>query len=170
MNQNQHISSNWYTYLEIIEEHYAFMITDMKKRIRENPNYPGGLIKEIDFEQKSFKSAMISIVFTGILLESLLHMLIVQKRGIENYNKKVDHLEYEEKLKLLGCDDDKILVLCHDYRESRKEIVHEKAYIQGNSFKTAQDEAKRAVEMIYRVSKYLKVSELETRLNVLFLM
>ena len=46
-----------------------------------------GWIKTFDPEQNSFKQAMVSIVFTGMWIEALLHLLIVRDHGTEKYEE-----------------------------------------------------------------------------------
>ena len=57
-----------------------------------------GWIITYDPDQTSFKQAMISIVFTAMWFEALMHLLIVQKYGIELF-KKYDRKNYADKLK-----------------------------------------------------------------------
>ena len=62
------------------------------------PNGQGGLIKKYDPESKSFKEALISVVFTVAWLESLTYNLIVARDG-EGVFKKYNHKTLEERLR-----------------------------------------------------------------------
>ena len=100
-----------------------------------------------DPDRVSFKQAMIVIVFTGMWLEALLHLLIVRKYGKEKY-KLYDRKSYEEKLLLLGNYENNILDSVSRFRKARKELVHEKAHFDNFEFKLAQDEANNAYELL----------------------
>jgi hypothetical protein len=117
------------------------------------PDGSKGWIKKYDPEQKSFKQAMISIVFTGMWLEALMHLKIIQKFNEKKF-KKYDFKSYKEKLNLLGCDDENILKRVEIFRKCRKELVHEKAYFDTGEIKRAQGEAENARQLLLSVSKY----------------
>jgi hypothetical protein len=88
------------------------MLKHMEAGIRPKKNGEPGCIKTPDPERKSFKAALITIVFCGVFLEALLHLLIVDKKGVEEF-KKVDKKEsYEGKLSLLECKDTEIKKSC----------------------------------------------------------
>jgi|GEM_PF-2020663 len=106
-----------------------------------------GWIKTFDPDQKCFKQAMITIVFTGMWLEALLHLLIVRNHGLEKF-AEYDFKSYEEKLRLLGCSEQGLLDVVKRFRKSRKELVHEKAYCDDGELKTAQDEANNAHDLM----------------------
>jgi hypothetical protein len=109
------------------------------------PKEDGSLdwILQFDPNQKSFQQAMIAIVFTGMWLEALLHLLIVRDHGEEKF-REFDFKSYEEKLRLVGIDDTSILEAAARFRRARKELVHEKAYFDTGETKTAQDEGRNA--------------------------
>lgn len=106
-----------------------------------------GWVLSFDPEQNSFKQAMITIVFIGMWLEALLHLLIVRRLGIEMY-KEYDFKPYEDKIRLLGCLDKSILDAAEKFRKCRKELVHEKAYSDSGEIKIAQDEADSAYDLL----------------------
>ena len=108
----------------------------------------------------SFKEAMITIVFGCVWLEAILHLLIVKVCGRKCY-EEVDRKSYEEKLRLLKCDDDELFRNVTRLRIARKEIIHEKAYFEFNESgefvgktMTAQDEAENAKAVLVGVTKW----------------
>jgi hypothetical protein len=127
---------------EIIESHR-----------RPKPDGSEGWIKKIDPDQKSFKQAMISIVFTGIWLEALLHLKIVKYHSEDVFNE-YDFKSYEEKLQLLECADPNIIERVTRFRKCRKELVHEKAFLDDGKMKKAQDEADNAYELLIAINDY----------------
>ncbi len=94
-----------------------------------------------------------------IFLESLLHLQIVKQKGLEAFNDCDRKTNYEGKLQLLGCNDPLILERCKHYRAARREIVHEKAYLDNNSFKVAQKEAAFAMDLIKEINTFFKLNE-----------
>jgi len=90
---------------------------------------------------------MIAIVFTGMWLEALMHLLIVQKYGEPKF-KEYDFKSYEEKLQLLGCSNQQIIDRATRFRETRKTLVHEKAHFDDGEIQNAQDEADSAYELL----------------------
>ena len=161
---DQLVFSNVNTYFDIIKTNYNFMIEDMEKRIRTKDNGEIGNVITFDYEQKSFKCALIIVVFVGIFLESILHMLLVQKIGLKGYTRKIDRSELKEKIRILGCNDVKIRIACDQYIIARKELVHEKAYTNQNVFMIAQDEAKKAVELMMMLIKEFRIEKFEKRM------
>jgi len=65
------------------------------------PNGEPGWIITYDPEQRSFKNAFITIVFCGVFLEAMLHLLIVERKGFDIFNK-YDRKSYKDKLQLLA--------------------------------------------------------------------
>lgn len=116
-----------------------------------------GWITTFDPEQRSFKQAMIAIVFTGMWLEALLHQLIVRKHGVEKF-KEFDRKSYEEKFQLLGCSDQNILDSLERLRKCRTGLVHEKAYFESDEMKAAQDEADNAHNLLLAIDAWQTVA------------
>jgi hypothetical protein len=149
--------TNVRVFYRIAQESYEEMNIHLNSNRRPKPNGEPGYIMTFDPEQKSFKNAFITIVFSGIFLESLLHLRIVKKYGLEVF-KEYDRKPYEEKIKLLGCSDQSIIELCKKYRDARREIVHEKAYLNNDAFlRAAQEEAEIAIELVNKVVAYFKL-------------
>lgn len=123
---------------------------------RPKPDGEPGWILSYDPDQRGFKDAFVVIVFCGIYLEALLHLLIVQRHG-DSVFKKYDRKSYGEKLSLLGCTDSSILSGCKHYQVVRREIVHEKAHSDSKIIRWAQDEASKSAQLIESINTYLKV-------------
>jgi hypothetical protein len=66
-------------YKTIADETYQKMVQLMEAGRPPKPNGNAGRTIIYDPNQNSFKQSMISIVFTGMWLESLIHLLIVKK-------------------------------------------------------------------------------------------
>ena len=152
------ISTNVHIFRAIADDAYKKMSEDMKGSVRLGPE--GNRIIDFDPERKSFKQAMISIVFTCIWLEAILHLLIVKKCGKKKFTKN-DKSSYKHKLDLLDCKDDELLQNVERLRQARKGIVHEKAYCEfDNTGKftgklwRAQDEAENARVVMLSVEKW----------------
>jgi hypothetical protein len=123
---------------------------------RPKPNGEPGWVITHDPLQSSFKNSMITLVFCGVCLESLFHLLIVERKGLDVY-KKYDRKMFEDKLKLLGWEDESVAKMCRRYVAARKEIVHEKAYEQNKKILTGQDEAKAAYELLEKVLDHFDI-------------
>lgn len=157
-NQNSFVHTNYRAFYRIAKESYAAMNEFTNINRKPKPNGEPGYIITLDPEQKSFKHALITIVFCGMFLESILHLLIVKQKGLDTFNE-YDREKYEDKLRLLGCDNQSILDLCKRLRKVRNEIVHEKAYINADSMRIAQEEANTAVELIDKIVTYFKLEK-----------
>lgn len=153
------VFTNIATYKAIADAAHAQMIAAIEAGRRPKLDGSPGWIITLDPEQTSFKQAMISIVFTGMWLEALMHQLIVRGHGEEVF-KAYDFRSYEDKLKLLGCEDEGILERAKRFRTTRKDLVHEKAYTNDAEMRRAQDEAENAHELLTAVhNHFLKKSE-----------
>lgn len=157
-NQNSFVHTNYQVFYRIAKESYAAMNESTNINRKPKPNGEPGYIITLDPEQKNFKHALITIVFCGMFLESILHLLIVKQKGLDTFNE-YDRKKYEDKLRLLGCNEQSILDLCKQFRKARKEIVHEKAYINPDSLRIAQEEANTAVELIDKIVTYFKLEK-----------
>lgn len=140
-------------YKMIAEEAYQKMVQSIEAGRLPKPDGSVGWIITYDPNQTSFKQAMISLVFTGMWLEALMHLLIIKGYGKKIF-KEYDSKLYEEKLKLLGCTDQKLLASVTRFRKVRKSMVHEKAYFDDGEIKWAQNEAKNAHELIVAISEH----------------
>ncbi len=69
-------------------------IKTLNQARRPKTNGEPGLIITYDPNQKSFKNAFITIVFCGVFLESLLHLLIVERKGLDTF-KRYDWKPYQ---------------------------------------------------------------------------
>jgi hypothetical protein len=164
---DQPIYSNIKAFFDIIRINYRLMNDDIKKRVKVKEDGSSGNIIVFDYDQKSFKSALIIVVFVGIFIEAVLHILLVQKLGLSGYTKKIDHTEMKEKIKILGCENKNIWELCDQYIIARKELVHEKAYTEKDQHLIAQDEARKSVELMCLLIKEFKIEEYEIKMKEL---
>lgn len=157
------IFTNVHIFGAIADEAYERMSEDMAKNVCAMPDGSLGTIKVFDPEQKSFKDALISIVFSCIWLEGLLHFLIVRKFNRKCFEKVDRRLSYGKKLQLLGCVDEHLLAWTGQLQESRRQIVHEKAHLDytdegvfTGEVKSAQDEADNARRVVVRVREWCR--------------
>jgi len=147
------VITNISIYKAIAEEAYQNMVEMMNAGRRPKPDGSTGWIITFDPKQTSFKQSMISIVFTGIWLEALMHLLIVRKFG-KNKFKEYDFKSYEDKLQLLGCSDQELLERVSRFRNTRKSLVHEKAHFDDGEIKRAQVEAENANTMLIAIHEF----------------
>src|SRR3972149_7174103 len=157
-NQNNFVHTNVHVFYKIAKESYAAMNEFTNRNRKPKPNSEPGYIITLDPEQKSFKHALITIVFCGMFFESILHLLIAKQKGLDTF-REYDFKSYEEKLQLLGCADQSLLDICKQFREARKEIVHEKAFINADSLRIAQKEADVAIELIDKIVAHFKLEK-----------
>lgn len=151
---NELILTNVFTYKAIAVDAFESMQEHMESCRRTKDDGSQGWILQFDPSQKSFKQAMIVIVFTGMWLEALLHLLIVRSHGEAKF-RELDFKSYEEKLKLLGVFEESVLEAATRFRKARKELVHEKAHFDTSETKIAQDEAHNAYQMLLAIESAL---------------
>jgi hypothetical protein len=149
------VITNVSTYKAVAADAHKAMCELVSSGRRPKDDGSPGWILTFDPEQKSFKQAMITIVFTGIWLEALFHLLIVRNHGKDKF-KEFDFKPYSAKLQLLGCSDQQLLVAADHFQKSRKELVHEKAHFDSGEIKTAQDEADKAYQLLLAVDSLFK--------------
>lgn len=157
------VFTNVHIFGAIADAAYERMSEDMAKNVHAMPDGSPGPIKVFDPEQKSFKDAMISIVFSCIWVEALLHLLIVREFGRKCFKKVDKRMSYTEKLSLLGCGEDQLLEWTGQLQRSRRQLVHEKAHLEytdegvfTGEVKTAQEEAKNAKRVMVGVRKWCR--------------
>lgn len=150
------VHTNIEVYRAIAEDAFEEMIQLDSSSRRPKDDGANGFIITYDPEHKSFKKSMIVVVFTGMWLEALLHQEIVKKYGEAEF-KKVDRKKtYEQKLALLGIHDQELMDKVKRFRETRKELVHEKAFLDEGQIKTAQKEANVANEVMSGITEQLQ--------------
>ncbi len=157
------VFTNVHIFGAIADAAYERMSEDMVKNVHPMPDGSPRAVKVFDPEQKSFKDAMISVVFSCIWLEALLHLLIVRKFGRKCFKKIDKRLSFKEKLRLLGCVDDQLLDWTGQLQGSRRELVHEKAHLEytddgvfTGELKSAQDEAENARRVMVGVREWCR--------------
>jgi deoxycytidylate deaminase len=147
--ENEHVDvvfSNARIFYEMASASHANMQSLINAGKRKKPNGEVGHIVTYDPDHKSFKEALSVIVFSGVYLEALLHLLIVKEHSKSVFKK--NDKKYEIKLKLLGCNDKQLLAECAHYRTIRREVVHEKAHFDSKKLRVAETEAERAFSFI----------------------
>lgn len=140
---NHFVLTNAEVYRAIADEAYQKMVQSIEAGRRPKPDGSTGWIVTYDPDQTSFKQAMISLVFTGMWLEAMMHLLIVKAHGKDGF-KEYDFKSYEEKLTLLGCTDEELLNSVSRFRKARRALVHEKAHFDDGEIRWAQKEAENA--------------------------
>ncbi|OYY73561.1 MAG: hypothetical protein B7Y40_08935 [Gammaproteobacteria bacterium 28-57-27] len=150
---NSPIFTNVATYKEIAADAFESMrgLIDSGRKPKDDGS---GWILQFDPKQQSFRQAMIVIVFVGMWLDALLHLLIVRDHSGQKF-RELDFKSYEEKLQLLGVSDQAILESAARYRKARKELVHEKAHFDSGELKSAQDEADNAYQLLLAIDSAL---------------
>lgn len=164
MTKNESIITNLSIYLAIAKDSMDKSDEIAKANTRPKPNGEPGSIITFDPEQGSFKHSLIAIVFAGIYLDALIHIEGVKRLGKKKY-RKIDRKMYEEKLAVLfdadtsKVDDSDIIETCERFRKARNEVVHEKpiklADIQKADIRFAQEEARRAIDLVERITDRL---------------
>ena len=150
---NRFVFTNVAIYKAIADEAYHKMVQSVEAGRRRKPDGSAGWIVTYDPDQTSFKQAMISVVFTGMWLEAVTHLLIVKVHGKDKF-KEYDFKSYEEKLTLLGCIDQELLNSVSRFRQARKSLVHEKAHFDDAEIRWAQKEAENAHELLLAVNEH----------------
>ncbi|WHZ23296.1 MAG: hypothetical protein OJF47_002408 [Nitrospira sp.] len=128
-------------------------LTNAGRRLKDGGS-PGWIIT-FDHEQRSFKQAMIAIVFTGMWLEAFLHLRIVRDHGLKKF-KEYDFKSLADKLQLLGCSEPAIIEAAQKFQKCRKELVHEKAYCDAGQITKAQDGADNANQLLLAIDEWFK--------------
>ena len=131
----------------------------LREHRRDKPDGQPGSITTFDPNRVSFKESLIALVFSGLYLEALLHIVGCQLLGHEEY-ERIDRTTYEVKLKRLGIMDEQVIKGAERYRTSRNDIVHEKAYDSryAEKLQIAQDEARHAIALIHKVRELISVT------------
>jgi hypothetical protein len=162
MNENiELIESSINTYFDIACEAYSLMKKESKKHTKNN-GY--AIIHVVDWKQKSFKNALIVIVFTGVFIETLFYLKLVKKYGNGAY-KKYDHIELKEKAMELGCTNKVVHDMCDQYIRVRKDIVHEKVFQKPNTYYIAQNEAENAFNLLKMLVEHFKIIDYKTKID-----
>ena len=152
------VYSNASIYKEIAEEAYSKMCLLLEEGRTPKDDGSGGYIIKYDPAHNSFKQSLIVVVFTGMWLEAILHQLIVSKHGGDEF-KKYDFKPYREKLALLGVSDSEILDKVDSFKNTRKELVHEKAFFDSGEIKVAQKEAELAHQVMSSIFHVLGIQD-----------
>lgn len=118
--------SNACVYKAIADESHDRMSKSIKRGRKPRIDGKPGYVIRLDPSKRSFKSALIAIVFSGIYLEALIFItalrLFDRKKALS-----IDRKQLEDRLKELGIADPSLLERAKRFRLARKELVHEKA-------------------------------------------
>lgn len=148
------VVTNIAIYKAIADEAYEEMFHLLTVGKRPMPNNEKWIIN-YEPNHTSFKKALVSIIFTGMWLESLMHILIVKEFG-ETKFKEYDFKSYEEKLRLLGICDECLIKRVSRFRKTRKELVHEKVFFDDGAITTAQSESENANILRHEIQDLLE--------------
>ncbi len=146
--------TNFQVYRAIAKDAFKVVQSEASLRKRQKPDGSPGHIITPDPEQKSFKQAMVCIVFTGMWYEALVHLVMVDRFG-EKEAKRWDRRSYRNKFEKLGCADELILDQIQKFADSRNDLMHEKALWNQGRIITAQKEAEQAIEFMGIVNSYI---------------
>jgi hypothetical protein len=152
------VPTNVSTYFAIASESLKRMEVLQESGRRPKRDGEPGWIISYDPDQKSFKEALITIVFSGIYLEALLHLLIVKTHGLSVFKRYDSKKTDADKLSLLGCTNASIVNACNRFKVVRREIVHEKAHLDSKSVRRAQDEAARSFKLIQSINAHFGIA------------
>ena len=96
---------------------------------------------------------MVSIIFTGMWLDALTHLLIVEKYGMDKA-KEYRFKKYEAKLRFLELKNKELIDSVARFRDCRNSLAHENAHFDEGDIKRAQDEADNAHNMLVAIYDY----------------
>jgi hypothetical protein len=117
-----------------------------------------GYIVHPDINRGSFKQALICIAFLGMYFEALTY-LTARDRFSKTKALTIDGFPYEKRLEALGVTDPSLLQSAKQFREMRRDLVHEKAIhideIGTAKIHSAQDSANEAMAFIRSVTAAL---------------
>lgn len=150
--------SNADIYLAIAQEAHASMRAELAKVVKPKPDGTPGYIMRFEPDRRSFKDAMVTVVFAGIYLEALLYLSLRNRFGRADA-LKIDRDRYEDRLKRLGVTDTDLLQRVAAFREARRDLVHEKAVapdeLESHTIRIAQDTADNAISLLQDIRRLL---------------
>jgi hypothetical protein len=149
---NSFIHTNADIYRAIADEAYQKMIQSIETGRKPKPDGTPGWIVTLAPDRTSFKQAMISVVFTAMWFEAMMHLQIVKTYGKDKF-KEYDLKPYKERLKLFGCTDKELLKSASRFQKARKVLVHEKAHFDDGEIRWAQKEAENAHALLVSVQR-----------------
>ncbi|PIL12451.1 hypothetical protein P775_28530 [Puniceibacterium antarcticum] len=151
------IITNVDIYQQIAEEAFESMEEAFKAIRRRRPD-GGGWIFALDPTNRSFKFALVYIAFSGMWLEAKLHLTISERFG-KRVAKDIDRKDYEAKLELLGFLDADLRANLEYFRGLRREIMHEKAFLDSGKIRYAQDEAHKVKSLMKELMRRFEATE-----------
>ena len=90
------------------------------------PNGAGGYVVKLDPGQRSFKQALVALVFAGIYFEALAYA-VARMRFSKERALEIDREPYPKRAALLGVEDEALHESLRQLQADRKGVVHEKA-------------------------------------------
>ena len=138
-------------------EAFVASAAEVDKRRRPRDDGSPGHVITYDPVHTSFKQSMIAIVFAGMYMESQLWLFGCNVLGATEY-KRIDKLPLDQRVSKLGITDTALQADLKNYREVRKELVHEKPVplsMDRSPIRVAQEEAAKAVQLMHRLDEAL---------------
>ncbi|MBI4021305.1 MAG: hypothetical protein HY369_03615 [Candidatus Aenigmarchaeota archaeon] len=131
---------------------------------RSFPRMPGGRrIGAPDRRSRSFRHALVAIVFASIAMEAIVFAEL-RRTGSKTRAKRVSQMSYRTQLRAVGVTDEQLLLAAERLQDVRNEIVHEKLIVMGDRAdlrrlrgRTAQDEARYAVACLFGLRQHLTI-------------
>ena len=151
------IFTNVVVYRELASESLEAAEAFFEATRRQKDDGSGGHILTRDPARQSLKHSFIAIAFAGMYIEAALWLYGSRKLGVEKYTP-IDLWKLETRLRPLGLEDNDLEAKLKEYRETRKEMVHEKAvpFSQDRTpTRYAQREARKAVEVMLQIQRIL---------------
>jgi hypothetical protein len=155
----KHYLSNASVYRSIAEEANAEAQRLWSEARTPKPDGSAGFVIAYDPTRRSFKQSLVAIAFSGIYIEALLYLRGTEVMG-KTWKNKWDRSTYEEKFKALGITDAPFLASAERLKESRRDLVHEKAVpveeMRAGELRWAHEEAEFAVNFIREATERLQ--------------
>jgi len=152
------IFTNIVAYREIAAESLQEAETLFEAGRRPRNDGSGGHILTVDPDRQSLKHSFIAIAFAGMYIEAALWIYGSRKLGIDKY-KPIDGKPLDKRLVEIGIEDNDLEAKLKAYRETRKDLVHEKAVpfsMDPTPTRYAQKEARIAVDLMFQVEQVLR--------------
>jgi hypothetical protein len=153
------LHSNLSVYRAIAEDANAEAQSLWASARQPKPDGSPGFVIAYDPSRRSFKQSLVAIAFAGIYFEALLFVVGTERLGAR-WRDDVDRKPYEDRLKVLGITDEAVLSSARRLRQSRHDLVHEKAVpideISHGELRWAHEEAAHALRFIAKASARLR--------------
>ena len=152
------IFTNVAVYGELASESLEAAEAFLEANRRPKDDGSAGHILTHDPDRRSLKHSFVAIAFAGMFMEAALWLYGTRKLGVDKY-KPIDRWNLEMRLQPLGLADEDLEAKLKNYRETRKDMVHEKA-VPFSQVQTptryAQKEARKSVEVMLQLEEVLR--------------